>query len=93
MKILITDGQNFLDRDGLFAELDRLHAERPSAVLIHGGAQGADRLGAEWAESRGVPVSACVRRIGGALVATRGWSTMPPGGENRTREVVPGQEP
>ena len=58
MRVLITGGRKYDDRESLFATLDRLHAEHHFTVLIHGDARGADRLGGEWAEERGVEVLA-----------------------------------
>lgn len=59
MRLLVTGGRNFADRDVLFATLDRLHAEHGFTLLIHGDARGADRLAGEWAQERGVPILAC----------------------------------
>jgi hypothetical protein len=56
MKILVTGGRDFGDRNLLFSGLDRIHAETPITMIIHGGAKGADALASEWAASRGVPV-------------------------------------
>lgn len=52
---LIRAGQ---DRAFLYRALDRLHQERPISIVIHGDADGADRLSGRWAESRGIPVRA-----------------------------------
>ena len=41
MRILITGGRNFDDRDLMWSALDRLHAEHRFALLIHGNAKGA----------------------------------------------------
>lgn len=49
MKILVCGGRNYDRRDAVFAELDRLHAERPITALIEGGASGVDRLAYAWA--------------------------------------------
>jgi len=59
MRLLVTGGRDFADRDFLFATLDRLHAEHGFTLLIHGDARGADRLAGEWAQERGVPILAC----------------------------------
>jgi len=58
MRILVTGGRKFSDRELLFATLDRLHAEKHIALVIHGDAQGTDRLAGDWAQSRGIPVLA-----------------------------------
>jgi len=54
MKILVTGGRDFTGREALFNVLDRLHAENPVTMIIHGGAKGADALAGEWAKARGV---------------------------------------
>src|ERR1043165_7272006 len=58
MRVLITGGREFADRDLLFETLDRLHAVHGFTVLIHGAAPGADTLAGEWAEQRGIEVIA-----------------------------------
>jgi len=59
-RLLVTGGRNYGDdpaeRNNLFAVLDAIHVESPLAVLIHGGANGADFWAGQWAKSRGVPV-------------------------------------
>lgn len=55
MRVLVCGGRNFRDRNILFAELDRLHADwGPFKSVIQGGADGADRLAKTWAEERGI---------------------------------------
>jgi predicted Rossmann-fold nucleotide-binding protein len=54
-RVLICGGRDYDDRDALQAALDRLHAEHGFAVVIAGGARGADTLAAQWAERRGLP--------------------------------------
>jgi hypothetical protein len=58
MRVLVTGGRDFADRELLFGALDRIHAEKVFAVLVHGGAKGADRLAGEWGVARGVAVEA-----------------------------------
>ena len=48
-RILITGSRDFANRELLFLTLDRLHEEHGFTLLIHGDAQGADRLAGEWA--------------------------------------------
>jgi hypothetical protein len=55
MRVLVCGGRDYADRDRLDAVLDRLHAERGFALVIAGGARGADTLAAEWANAQGVP--------------------------------------
>ena len=59
MRILITGGRDFDDREMLYRALDRLHEEHGFTLVIHGAARGADRLGGEWAQERGIEVLAC----------------------------------
>lgn len=60
-RVLVTGGRNYQDHRALFAVLDRLHAERPIAVVIHGARfqrgllSGADRWAEAWAIAREVP--------------------------------------
>lgn len=53
-RILITGGRDFNDRVRLWALLDILHKRDPITAIIHGAARGADRLGQQWALSRGI---------------------------------------
>lgn len=55
LRVIVTGGRDFADRDLLFRTLDRLHLERGFALLIHGAARGADRLANDWAKERRVP--------------------------------------
>ena len=56
MRVLVTGGRDFSDRELLFEALDGLHSTHGFTVLIHGDANGADRLSGEWATSRGIKV-------------------------------------
>jgi hypothetical protein len=58
MKVIVCGGRDFADRSLVFAELGRIHIESPITLLIHGDANGADRLGSDWAVYRSVPVLA-----------------------------------
>lgn len=49
MKVLVTGGRTFVDRDWLWAGLDLLHGKRPITEIIEGGATGADVRAGEWA--------------------------------------------
>lgn len=59
MRVLVTGGRDFDDREMLFAFLDRLHEEQPFTLLIHGDARGADRLCGEWASERTIECLPC----------------------------------
>jgi hypothetical protein len=55
MKILVCGGRDYSDRTRVFQVLDYLHQNRrPITLVIHGAATGADALGKEWAQTRGV---------------------------------------
>lgn len=58
MRVLVTGGRDFGNRELLFEILDRLHATHGFTLLIHGDASGADRLAGEWGAARGVAVEA-----------------------------------
>jgi hypothetical protein len=55
LKVLVCGGRNYYLMRELFAELDRLHADKPITHVIHGDQRGADRLAGKWAKRRGVP--------------------------------------
>lgn len=55
-RVLVIGGRDYRDEGRCFAELDRLNAEHKFAVIIHGGAPGADKLANDWAVSRSIPV-------------------------------------
>ena len=54
MKILVTGGRDFNNKALLFDTLDKLRAESPITLLIHGASRGADSLASEWAKEHGV---------------------------------------
>ena len=54
MRVLVCGGRDYSDQKHMFGVLSRFHAETPISVLIHGAAQGADRIAATWAKTRGV---------------------------------------
>jgi hypothetical protein len=57
MRVLVCGGRDFMDRDWLFRELGALRCSRGVALIISGCALGADTLGIDWAEERGVEVA------------------------------------
>jgi hypothetical protein len=52
-RVLVCGGRHYADRRGVYASLDGL-IPRPT-LIIHGGANGADALAADWAAYRNVP--------------------------------------
>jgi len=55
MRVLVSGGRNYAERDAVYAALDELHCRRRFELLIAGGARGADSLAAEWAKYRNIP--------------------------------------
>lgn len=54
MKILVTGGRDFKDKDLLYKALDSVKAKKGISLLIQGGAKGADSLAKQWCIERGV---------------------------------------
>jgi len=53
--IAVTGGRHYKNRQLVYQTLDRLlPGHDTDAVIIHGGATGADSLAADWAHTRGV---------------------------------------
>jgi hypothetical protein len=59
MKVLVTGGRGYADREHLFAVLDDIHADSHISHLVHGAANGADTLAGQWARERGVQEVVC----------------------------------
>lgn len=53
-RVLVCGGRNYDDRRSLDMVLDAAHSANPIVCLIHGAAQGADMLAADWALSHDV---------------------------------------
>lgn len=51
MRVLVCGGRSFNDRATVERVLGQIHAETPIAVVIEGGASGADRLAFAWASA------------------------------------------
>jgi predicted Rossmann-fold nucleotide-binding protein len=56
LRVLVCGGRDYDNRAVLYADLDGHHKRQPFALVITGGAKGADQLAREWAEDRGLPV-------------------------------------
>jgi ABC-type Fe3+-hydroxamate transport system substrate-binding protein len=63
MRILVTGGRRFDDKELLFTFLDRLHRERSITLVIHGAARGTDSFAEEWGKTRGVETLPCLADI------------------------------
>jgi hypothetical protein len=59
MIILVTGDRSFNKREFIFATLDNLVEEDDIEAVIHGNAQGAERLADAWCLSRGVQPIRC----------------------------------
>jgi hypothetical protein len=56
-RAIVCGGRDFTDKARAFAWLDHYHSNSvPLAMVIHGGAPGADTLAGEWAMARRVSV-------------------------------------
>lgn len=55
MKILVCGGREYDDWPRLKEKLDELHLEKGVSEVIHGSAQGADRLAGVWARWNNIP--------------------------------------
>lgn len=56
MRVLVCGGRSFSDAWKLGSALGELHVMQPFSVLIHGTAQGADTLAAQWAHRNHITV-------------------------------------
>lgn len=73
-RVLVCGGRDYDDGGAVGATLCALNAEMGIAVIIEGGARGADRLARQWAECAGVPyltVDADWKKYGKAAGAIR----------------------
>lgn len=97
-RIVVTGGRDYADEDLVFIVLDRLHAETPFALLVHGACgwdlskpesweidrlRGADGLSDKWARSRGVPLAR----------SPADWSKGPSGGPRRNASMLDTYKP
>jgi hypothetical protein len=53
-RIIVCGGRGYTDRERVNQALDAAHAKSPIAVIVHGGASGADTLAKLWAQERGI---------------------------------------
>lgn len=54
MRLIVTGGRDYANRQELLGLLDEIHQQTPITLLIHGAASGADAIAEEWAKSREV---------------------------------------
>ena len=54
MRLVVTGGRDFRDKEYVYECLDRIHRDRPITTLIQGGATGADSLAYQWAISKNI---------------------------------------
>jgi hypothetical protein len=55
IRVVAFGGRSYRDWEQVFAVLDHVHKSRGIALLIQGGASGADDFAWRWAKDRGVP--------------------------------------
>jgi predicted Rossmann-fold nucleotide-binding protein len=68
-RVLVCGGRDYTDALTVYKALDRIAGKHGVVCLISGCATGADTLGIEWAESRGLPIA--------RFPVTRGeWKTL-----------------
>lgn len=58
MRLLVCGGRAYRDSTKVDKILSRIQAKRGIAVIIQGGAAGADRLAAQWGEMKKIPILA-----------------------------------
>jgi YspA, cpYpsA-related SLOG family len=58
VKIIITGGRDFTDKEFIFRTLDNIHLKTSISSLIHGDSTGVDKIAEGWAKSRSIPVAA-----------------------------------
>lgn len=56
-RVLVCGGRDYANFVQMRAVLDAAHAEAPFSLVIHGDANGADRLSGDWARLRGIPLA------------------------------------
>lgn len=59
MIILVTGGRHYSDWSALDVALNKLHAAYPITGIVHGAADGADRLADDWALLNFIPRYPC----------------------------------
>ena len=57
LRVIVAGGREFNQKTRLFKYLDQYHEKTPITSVVCGMARGADSIGKEWAESRGVAVN------------------------------------
>lgn len=58
MIAIVTGGRDFLDAQFVIDTMDRFHAAVPISVLVHGDADGLDKMVGAWAEANGIETKA-----------------------------------
>ncbi len=59
LRVLVCGGRTYSDEEHLNDILDRMHRNYVITEIIHGGANGADKMAGLWACSRGIDVTVC----------------------------------
>ena len=59
LKLIVCGGRSYDNFDRLYSVLDNIHARKGIAMIIEGGAKGADAHAATWADNKGIPRVTC----------------------------------
>lgn len=70
MKVIVCGGRDYGDREAVFAALDKAHAKRPLALVVH-STSAVGRAAEQWSAARGV--------LSGAVVSGDPMATSPDG--------------
>ena len=57
-RVLVCGGRDYANRTRICEVLDAMHGSAPMSLLIHGAANGADRMAGAWGRARGIDVQA-----------------------------------
>lgn len=56
MRVIVTGGRDFTNRDLLYREMNTFHLLYKITELAHGDARGVDRMARDWAKKNGIKV-------------------------------------
>lgn len=59
MRVVVSGGRDFTDKDFVYGSLDHVHSKTPITSMVQGEADGVDRLCKQWAIERGIPTINC----------------------------------
>ena len=74
MRVLVTGGPDFADRDQVFDELDKLHGDGEISLVYLGALDVSNDLARQWAKARGVDIEITTSPRPDILLAFHGAS-------------------